>query len=293
MRKTYFLINPEAGKKQGRKLSTYIEKLWRSEGVSYKICMTKSHSDIALCVDQALKGDATEIIIAGGDGTLLEAITALNGSSIPIGVIPCGTGNDFIRSHKIGTEIGAALETALKAENLKTVDVGNCNGSYFLNVASIGIDAAIVKRTARFKKWLKGPLVYLVASIVEIFNDHSRQVSILIDGVSYERTVEMVVIANGRFYGGGMEIAPMADPTDGFYDIIVVKKMTRLRLLQLLPTLYPGKHIREPEVEIFKGRSIQIHSKEMMTINRDGELSEGFSVEIKKTTETIQIITNI
>jgi len=293
MRKTYFVINPESGKKQGRELSTQIKKLWENEGISYDICMTNSHSDIAVCVDKALKDGATEIIIAGGDGTLLEAVSALNGKRIPIGVIPCGTGNDFIRSHTIGTKINEALMTALKAENLKTVDVGNCNGSYFLNVASIGIDAAIVKRTESIKRWLKGPLVYLAASVVEIFNNHFRQVSILIDGVCYERIVEMVVIANGRFYGGGMKIAPMADPTDGFYDILVVNKMTRLRLLNLLPSLYSGKHIGEPEVEVFKGRTVQIHSKEMMTINRDGELCDGHLLEIEEMTLTMQIITNI
>jgi len=173
------------------------------------------------------------------------------------------------------------------------VDVGNCNGSYFLNVASIGIDAAIVKRTESIKRWLKGPLVYLAASVVEIFNNHFRQVSILIDGVCYERIVEMVVIANGRFYGGGMKIAPMADPTDGFYDILVVNKMTRLRLMNLFPSLYSGKHIGEPEVEVFKGRTVQIHSKEMMTINRDGELCDGHLLEIEEMTLTMQIITNI
>lgn len=287
------MINPEAGKKRGRKLSTQITKLWESEGICYEICMTKSQSDIAACVTQALKGDATEIIIVGGDGTLLEAVIALNGNSIPIGVIPCGTGNDFIRSHKIGTEIHEALRTVLKSENLKTVDVGNCNGSYFLNIASMGIDAAIVKRTASLKRWLKGPLVYLVASIAEIFNDHGHPVTISIDGVSHERIVEMVVIANGRFYGGGMEIAPMADPTDGFYDIIVVRKMTRPRLLKLLPTLYWGKHIGEPEVEVFKGRVIQIHSVDLMIINRDGELSEGRLLEASEIAGKIQIITNI
>lgn len=293
MRKSYFIINPHAGNEKGAVLPSLIAELWKKAGVGYDIYITKDHKDIESGVRRALEAAAKELIIAGGDGTVLAAVNALRGAPMSVGVIPCGTGNDFVRSHGISTKIDEALLTVLAAGRLKEVDVGECNGSYFLNVASIGIDALIVKRTQGLKSWLKGPAVYLIASIIEIFTYTPMDISLTIDGVVYRRSAELVAIANGRFYGGGMEIAPMADATDAMYDIVLVRAMKKRRLLKLLPTLYAGNHIHEPEVELLKGYRIQITCGSEMVINLDGELSSGKILDVHEMHHKIKLITNI
>ncbi len=292
MRKTLFIVNPEAGKKEGKHLKSKIEKLWTQGKIGYEIYITQDHADISAGVEKAKAESFTEIIVVGGDGTLLAVVNALGDHAIPIGVIPCGTGNDFVRSQSIDLDINQALMIALTSDAVKDVDIGRCNSTGFLNIASVGIDAAIVKRTQSVKKWIKSPLAYLIASIIEIITYEPIQITLTIDGQVYHRRIELVAISNGRYYGGGMKIAPMANPSDGFYDLIVINKMKKRRLLWLLPRLYEGTHITEPEVEIFKGQNIQIASEAELNINMDGELTRGKLMNIEKPVRKIYIMSN-
>lgn len=290
MRKSFFIVNPESGKKQGLRIVGTIEELWSQNKVRFQIYITKNHADIASGVHKALSEEATEIIVVGGDGTLLAVVNALEDVPIPIGIIPCGTGNDFARTQGLSLQVETAILHMLNWSNIKKVDVGKSDGSCFLNVASIGIDAEIVKRTQQVKKWAFGSVVYLISSLIEIMVYRPLDISLCIDGVEYQRTVELVAVANGRYYGGGMKIAPMADPTDGMYDVVLARKMKRLRLVQLLPKLYSGGHVGEPEVEIFRGQNIKIKSTQNTSINLDGELTYGNLLAIMRSNSKIAII---
>lgn len=269
-----------------------IEDLWLQNGIAFEIYVTKNHADIAVAVQRYIKSDANELIVVGGDGTLLAAVNALEDLSMPIGIVPCGTGNDFARTHGISLQADHALKNLLHWEATKDIDVGNSNGSHFLNVASIGIDAEIVKRTHQVRKWIRGPMVYLVSSIIEILFYKPLNISLSVDGHEFDRTIELVAVANGCCYGGGMKIAPMADPADGVYNVILAKKMNRLRLICLLPKLYAGSHVGEPEVEIYSGKDILIKLESDVTINMDGELTQGSILSINESKRKVRIITS-
>lgn len=293
MRKSFFIVNPESGSKQGMKICSKIHDLWAQNGIWHEIYITKSHTDIASAVKSAIEKSTTEIIVVGGDGTLLAVVNALDGFPMPIGIVPCGTGNDFARTQGLPLQVESALLDLVGWNTKKTVDVGKSSGSCFLNVASIGIDAAIVKRTTQVRKWAKGPAVYFLASLIEILNYKPLRISLFVDDMEYARTVELVAVANGSYYGGGMRIAPMADPTDGIYDIVIANKMKRLRLIQLLPKLYTGSHIGESEIEILRGKNIKISTSKITPINLDGELMDGKCLTITESKSKIDIITKI
>ncbi len=293
MRRSFFVLNPASGSKQGMKIRGTIDDLWTQNGIWHEIYVTKDHGDIASAVKTAIAKNATEIIIVGGDGTLLAVVNALEGVAIPIGIIPCGTGNDFARTQGLPMQVEAALFNVLGWNIKRPVDIGRSSGSYFLNVASIGIDASIVKRTGQIRKWARGPAVYFLSSLIEIVNYKPLVISLCIDGIEYERTIELVAVANGCYYGGGMKIAPMANPTDGVYDVVLANKMSRLRLIQLLPKLYTGSHIGEPEIEIFHGRNIKISALKNTPINLDGELTEGNHLIVNASDSKIDIVTKI
>lgn len=293
MRKSFFIINPDSGSRQGKKLIPLINELWEKAGIAYEVYITRDHADIAVGVSKAKLIEATEIIVAGGDGTILAIVNALDGYSIPLGIIPCGTGNDFARSNGINLNSEKAISDILNPRIKRKVNIGKCNGSHFLNVASVGIDAAIVHRTNKVKKWVSGPLAYLISSIIEIIWYAPLDVTLTIEGESYQRTVELVAIANGKYYGGGMMIAPMADSTDGYFDVVMIRSMKKFRLLRLLPTLYLGTHLRESEVEIFKSDKIQINISSPIDLNLDGELSSATHVSIEVEMYNIGIYTSI
>lgn len=290
MRKSYFIINPDSGNKQGKKLIPRINELWKKADIAYEVYITRDHTDIAVGVSNAILIEATEIIVAGGDGTILAIVNALDGYSISLGIIPCGTGNDFARSNGINLNSEKAISDILDHCITRKINIGKCNGFHFLNVASVGIDAAIVQRTKKVKKWVSGPLAYLISSIIEIIWYTPLEVTLTIEGESYQRTVELVAIANGKYYGGGMMIAPMADSTDGYFDVVMIRSMKKLRLIRLLPTLYSGSHLRESEVEIFKSKRIQIDFSSPQDLNLDGELSRTNHVSIEVEKYNIDII---
>lgn len=293
MRKSFFIVNPASGNKKAVQLVALIEAIWSENEIPHEIYVTENHEDISRGVMLASKFNASEIIVLGGDGTILAVVNAQHDKSIPIGIIPCGTGNDFIRSQKMHRDPVAALRGLVDADKIESVDIGCCNGSYFINVASVGIDAAIVKRTQQLKKWFKGPFVYLLASIIEILRYQPQVLSMTIDGVHYKDSVELVAIANGRFYGGGMEIAPMANTSDGMFDIILIPKMKRYKLLRLLPTLYSGEHIDVPEVKVYRGREIIINSTTPFDANIDGEYFSERQITIQPRVEKLNIYTII
>lgn len=293
MRKSYFIINPDSGSRQGKKLIPRINELWEKANIAFEVYITKDHTDIAVGVSNAMLIEATEIIVAGGDGTILAIVNALDGYSIPLGIIPCGTGNDFARSNGINLNSEKAILDILDPRITKKINIGKCNGSHFLNVASVGIDAAIVQQTQKVKKWIRGPLAYLISSIIEIIWYNPLDVTLTIEGECYHRTVELVAIANGKYYGGGMMIAPMADSADGCFDVVMIRSMKKFRLIRLLPTLYSGTHLRESEVEIFKSNRVQIDFTSPTDLNLDGELSSATHVSIELEMYNITIYTTL
>jgi len=215
---------------------------------------------------------ALNIVSVGGDGTLFETINGMANKKVNLGIIAGGTGNDFIRSVEIPTDIYEALEI-IKNGKIKDIDLGMVNGKYFINVVSFGIDGEIVRITDKIKKYIKGSAAYLSATLKSLVVYKAKSMLIEIDGVKYHREAYLVAVGNGKYFGGGMKVLPNAEIDDELLDICIVKKMSKVKLIALFPSIFSGKHISIKGVEYFKGKKVSIKSiKDKIIVNADGNL---------------------
>jgi YegS/Rv2252/BmrU family lipid kinase len=286
-----FIVNPAAGKGRALKFIPVIKSFFCSDNGlcenDYSINFTEYPGHAALIAENLIKNGAERIYSVGGDGTLNEVINGLSGSDVTIGVIPAGSGNDFIRSlipayvsRKRNTdELKDFLKKTITAKT-QLFDIAQANGRYFINASSMGFDAEVANTTNVLKRKYPIPLkfAYIAGILRSILRNYKRNIEIEIDGRTINKTVLMVVIANGKFYGNGIPIAPGAKPDDGMLDICVIDWCTRIRILTVLPEVMKGMIESLHEFTHFYGKNIRIHSEETLFLNFDGEISTGNDV---------------
>lgn len=264
------IVNPAAGSgyalKTEQKLKTALEG--RAE---YEILHTAGPGDATrLAREAAARPGCTGVIAVGGDGTCGEVACGMAGTGVPMGIIPSGTGNDFIKSVGLPKDPLAALEIILKG-NQQPIDVGSLNDRMFLNVCGTGFDVQTLEFTQAAKKYARGILPYMIGLIRAIFSFRPVHVSFTADGVTQERDVLLCSIANGRYIGGGIPICPDAQPDDGLLDMVIVETKPRWKIPFYLPGLMLG-HIDRFRVTTHKRCSTMRILSEGMRLNVDGEI---------------------
>ena len=267
-----FIVNPAAGNGYAVK----IEQQLREEMARRGLDCTFIHTDAPghateLARQAAAASNCTGVVSVGGDGTAFEVACGLMNSDVPMGIIPAGTGNDFIKTVGTPKKPLEALDFIL-THNARPVDVGGLNDRLFLNVCGTGFDVTVLDYTLAAKKYCRGLLPYLIGLIRGIAHYKPTLVRFTVDGHTEEREVLICSIANGRFFGGGIAICPEASADDGLLDLVIAEHQPRWKLPFLVPSLLMGKiddfsfttHKRCKEVEIYaKG----------MRLNIDGEIT--------------------
>jgi diacylglycerol kinase (ATP) len=280
----HVILNPAAGGGRcGRRWPRIAEQL-RQHGLEVVTRQTSGRGDAVNLARQAARSGATDLAVAGGDGTINEAINGLHehGSALrpelALTVLPCGTGSDFARNLGI-RRIRQAI-AALVGGRERTVDLGLLHfqragideSRYFVNSADVGYGAetaAWVNGSSR----PGGRFAYLIGGVRTILSKPPRPASITVDGVCvHDGPLGMVVVANGRYHAGGMELAPSASLDDGRLDVLLIGAISRFRLLgSLLPRVYFGAHVGQPGVRQFVGRNVRIMASQPLRFEVDGE----------------------
>ena len=230
--------------------------------------------------------EISALVAVGGDGTTQLCAGIAIPNQIPLGIIPAGSGNDQARELKIDlTNIPAAVKNIVDSlGSPKRVDAMkvSVSGKEIWSMGSIsgGFDALCATR-ANSLRWPKGPNSYIAALLLELPSFNAIEYHLDVDGE--KRVIEAMLcgVANVKNFGGGMMISPNSDITDGELEVFILHKVSRARLLRIFPTVYKGNHLRFPEVEIFKAKSIKI-SNENYPVTCDGELvgNAPFSAEV-------------
>ncbi|WP_188205949.1 diacylglycerol/lipid kinase family protein [Alkalibacillus aidingensis] len=292
----YFIVNYYSGSGISRKIWREIELILQTRGINYKSVFTNYQNHATELVKELKeKKNITAVVAVGGDGTVNEVINGLTGTSIPLGVIPTGSGNDFCRAMGIPLRYELALERILKGE-LKEIDIGRVNDKYFATIVGVGFDGQVAQQTNRSKhKKLYnltkiGSLSYIISLFKVIFMYKPSQVELHID--SYQTTQEkvwLIAIANSPCYAGGMMICPDAKNNDETFDICIVKGISRWSLLRIFPSVFKGKHILHPAVTTLKAKKVQISSKQSLVAHADGEIigKTPFDVTIQPSSLTV------
>jgi YegS/Rv2252/BmrU family lipid kinase len=270
---TLVLVNPvSAG---GRTMHRWpgIRAALREAGIDIHAHLTLGPGDATLVTRRAITRDGIRRVVAvGGDGTLNEVVNgcfdergAPLARDLTVGLIPSGTGSDIRRTLGLPTDPHAAARL-LAGGTTRTIDVGRivfADGSHrlFANVADCGLGGEVVTRINRSRQkraGLLGSAAFLGVSVTELMSFRNRDVLLTIDGVTTRQRVQQVVIANGRCFGGGMRIAPGADPADGLLDVVVVGDISRFGALLAVPRLFRGTHLGLAAVSSHRARSIGI-----------------------------------
>jgi YegS/Rv2252/BmrU family lipid kinase len=272
------IVNPAAG--QGR-----AEQRWRRvqhelfcHGVEAETLRTAGRGDAVRLASRAVEEGFRTLLAVGGDGTVHEVVNGIYASGalgkVRLGVVPAGTGMDFARNTRVGRRLQATVGRILSG-NERRVDLGLA-GAYtpavFVNFAESGIGAAVVAHEAR-RRPMPGRAAYLVAALDAIRAQRNVPAAVKVDGVdAFDGPVVSVVIANGRYFGGGMRIAPRASMDDGLLDVLILGDFSRGELLAQIWKIYPGVHLSHSKVAWLRGRSVELHLHGPSQLDLDGEL---------------------
>ena len=284
--KPLLIVNPASASGAMRERWAEAERTLRSEGFAYEAVFTERRGHASEIARDALQRGFDLLVAVGGDGTLHEVVNGMlaDGKVInphaTLGLIPGGTGSDFARSAALPLAMLAAARSLARSAGTRPIDVaeaiwraaGKEERRYFVNVAGMGFDAEVIERTERRGKWGRGTLPYLAALAATALRYRNKDVTLRVDGKQVRGRMHSVIICNGRYFGGGMCIAPNARFDDGQLDVIVLGDFGPLATLWHAPKVYRGAHLALSRVSEYHGRTVTVESEQRMLIEADGEL---------------------
>ena len=274
----HLFLNPTAGRGRARRRRERIVELLTLGGLDVECHFSEARGHLETQVLQHVADGANRVAVAGGDGSMHEAVNGIlrSGRRAALGVIPTGTGNDFAKACDISLNWEHA--TQLLADRIvstvtpRKIDAGLINERYYINSVGIGFDAR-VNHVARAIRLPIGDLVYLLATLRTIVGGiASPPVDITADDFSWQGPLTLAAINNGPWVGGLFHIAPMAKNTDGLMELLIAAPVTRRRILTLLPKVMAGQHVQEDEITHHQITSLKIRADEPIPSHLDGEV---------------------
>ncbi len=262
------VVNPRAGQGRWFRIRQELSDLLAGAGFAPQFQLSESAEHLAELVRLA----AGPLALVGGDGTLHAALPALLASGRPVALIPAGTGNDYaaalgLRSLRAAV---ARLSDPLGSSDVLRTSLGPC-----ANGLSLGLDAEVARFSAEAPDRLRGPARYLYGLARAYANYRPLSLEVWADGrLRHCGPAALVAVMNGPRYGGGFRIAPPAQLSDGWLDLVLGRDLTRSELLGLIAKLLAGRHLRDPRVLHLRARSLEIRSREPLVAQIDGELAE-------------------
>lgn len=293
--KHIFVINPAAGKRDYSALMIKeIKTVFLHE--NYEILITEKPGDATNKVEQIAKqNEAVCFYSCGGDGTLNEVIKGMyRYPNACVGIIPIGTGNDFIKSFvHLSRGHFMDLKRQLHGRMIKT-DLLKVNDQICVNIASVGLDAAVAKNVIKFKRFpfLKENISYQLSVVYSFFTSMKNQYQVIIDGIKQPpRSYIFIVAANGKCYGGGYFAAPNAKLDDGYIDVVTVKTIPRIKTLPLIRKYKNGLHDQVDQTIISHQPAKKLticHSKDFF-VNIDGEILKTANLDISVLSKQLNV----
>ena len=281
MKRATVIINPISGglypvRRTPHKIRL-AETTLSGRGFDPQVHVTRGPHDAHEVALQAVRSGVELIVAWGGDGTINEVASALAFSSVPLGIVPAGSGNGLARELGLPPDPASAL-TVAAGTSVRVLDAGEIENALFFNVAGVGLDATIAARFAARGSRRRGVVAYLQLTTVELLRQRGRRYSLRLDGRLIERRAVMIALANARQYGNGVTIAPRARPDDGLIDVVVVDEQSLFSILTHLPALFRGT-LEESETLLMRpARNLEIAADGPLAFHVDGEPRSGGSL---------------
>ena len=290
--KHLFIINPAAGSRDRTEDYTQkIRQICDREGLDYRIAVSAAPGNCRELAQQAAQtGEEYRIYACGGDGTLNEVASGAAGyPNAAVTVFSGGSGNDFVKLFD-DPKAFFDLERLLDAEEV-SFDMIRCNDDLALNICSVGLDARIGTDVANYKRipLLSGFRAYALSTVINLFRGIAEHYRVKLEGQVLDEEFTFVCVCNGRFYGGGFNPVPEADPTDGLLDVLLVKKVNLLQVPFVIGKYKDGRY-RELShlVRHFRTKAVTVTCDQEKPINLDGELRVAKQANFTLATEKLR-----
>ena len=282
---TLVILNPVSGGGRAARRWPRLRDALYGAGLDFDVHTTSAPGDATLATRRALRSGYERVVVAGGDGTVNEAVNGFFADDAPLnpsavlGVVSCGTGGDFRRTLGLSRAVDEVARM-LVAGSTRRVDIGRVDfdsrqaARYFINVADCGLGgevAALVNESGAKAPGIRGTAVFLSIALRAHARYRAGEVRLTVDGETLDTAALSVVVANGRYFGGGMRIAPQARLDDGMLDLVVIPEMSTARTLVSVPALYRGTHLGIPGVATRTARSVRIESLDATPLRFDIE----------------------
>jgi len=288
LRKALIIVNPVAGKGTSLAVRDRLAEALDRHGIEHETVISAYAGEVEVIAREVDTSRFNEVISLGGDGTLGEIINGIVGKPLNLGIVPTGTGNDFIRCLDKDYTIEKAIDKIVSGR-VKMTNLGHVNQGFFLNMAGFGIDSYILQNMITIKKFLKGAAGYTFSTFYTLLRYRSRSVTITVDGVTFDRKIMLVAIGNGQYFGGAMKVSPESKVDDDVFEMVIVNDMNRLKFIVTFWKVFKGNHLGVKEVESLKGTYFKVTSKENIPLDIDGNLKGQTPLEIQVAKEKIAI----
>lgn len=266
------IANPAAGGGRGMRVAERGVAALQQAGQNVDLRPTDRPGQAAELAREALRQGAERLIVCGGDGTLRELLPALAGSGCPLGLLPFGTANDLARGLGIPRRFKEAISVLLEGQ-VQTIDLGSLNDRPFCTVATCGFDAEVNHAVSTRQVPFSGTPGYLWAALRRFSGYAPPPVHLRGEFGEYRGCPLLVATGNTSSYGGGMKIAPLADPGDGALDVCIVERVSTPTLLRVLPRIFWGGHTTHPAVRVERTTWLDIETEQPQILYADGDFA--------------------
>lgn len=274
------IVNPLGGKGKSLKALKAAEKIFAERGVEYTVHNTEYAGHATELARELSRKPEAKILVFGGDGSFNEVLNGIeNFENVTIGIVPCGTGNDFVRASGHPTKIKEAIDLILK-DNVGYIDYIDVGSRRCLNVAGAGMDVDVLLRYAAMKAF-RGKLKYYASLIDTLIHVKWHKLRLTIDGKTMDKSVFMIGVGNGTCIGGGMPICPDAKVDDGLLSVVIVNEMKKSRIPVELPGFLSGKHVKKDYTEVYSAKEVTVEVLDDGKIELDGEVIDDKILECK------------
>ena len=256
------VVNPISGGGKGALLGTEVAGYFSERALPYQVITANSADKLRSYLAGFLEAKGQEcfgVIAVGGDGLAHLVLQFVVPLRIPFTVIPAGTGNDFLRA--LGwslTGVKTQLDVVTSTE-ASPIDLGMVDSEWFGAVLSTGFDS-VVNEKANSLRWPKGPMKYNVAIAIELPKFKPLSYVIELDNQVIETEAMLIAVGNGSSYGGGMKVCPGAVMTDGLFEVMVLRPVSKVEFIRVFPKVFSGQHINHKQVDIYQSRRISLNA---------------------------------
>jgi diacylglycerol kinase (ATP) len=283
------LLNPNAGRGRARFVLREALEVMRRASIEIDVQESRDAQHLLALARRATAEKPDAIVSLGGDGTHHYVLNGIVGSDIPMGIIPCGSGNDFAKGLGIPTQARAAA-AVLRAGTFRRVDLARVGHTVYGCIAGVGFDSVVTRYANERVRRLRGPWAYAWSILRCLKSYRPEPLEIVSDAQEFSGDVVLAVVGNNVSYGGGIHLTPRAKLDDGLLDVCIVPYLGKWELLRWVPSAYRGEHLKHPRIIYFQARKVSLSTSSRLELFGDGEFMQELPATIEIVPRVLPII---